>query len=89
MDLSLIDTSALSEKEQMQLAPFHQAYRPHSPCPPRKVLKVEGEGSYFKKEKTLELIKHQASMMDKMYYTFLESVTRDEFGNIIDSPIDG
>ena len=84
MDLSLIDTSALSEKEQMQLAPFYVCYRPHSPIPPRKVLKVEGEGTYFPKVDTLKEVKEQASMMDRMFYTFLESVTRDENGNIVD-----
>ncbi len=89
MDLSKLNVSELSEREQMMLAPFYVCYRPHTAIPPRKVLKVEGEGSYFKKEKTLDLVKYQASMMDKMYYTFLESVTRDEFGNIIDSPLDG
>ena len=68
----------------MQLAPFYIAYHPHSPIPPRKVLKVEGEGTYFPKVNTLDEVKRQASMMDKMYYTFLETVTRDEFGNIVD-----
>ena len=29
IDLSLLDTSAMSEKEQMQLAPFHQCYKAH------------------------------------------------------------
>jgi len=47
-------------------------------------LKVEGEGTYFKKVNTLQEIKHQARMMDIMYYHFLETVTRDENGNIID-----
>ena len=86
MDLSLIDTSALSEVEQMQLAPFYLAYRPHSAIPSRKVLKVEGEGTYFPKVDTLKEVKEQASMMDRMYYSFLESVTRDEDGNIVDDP---
>lgn len=84
MDLSTIDTSALSQKEQMQLAPFYLAYAPHSDIPSRKVLKVEGEGTYFPKVDTLAEVKHQAKMLDKMYYTFLESCTRDENGNICD-----
>ena len=84
MDLFKLNVSELSEKEQMQLAPFHQAYRPHEPIPPRKVLKVEGEGTYFPKVNTLDEVKRQASMMDKMYYDFLLTVTRDEFGNVCD-----
>ena len=88
MDLSLIDTSALSEVEQMQLAPFYLAYAPHSPIPGRAVLKVEGEGTYFPQVDTLAEVKHQARMLDKMYYHFLETVTRDEHGNIIDEEVE-
>ena len=68
----------------MQLALFHQAYRPHTAIPSRAVLKVEGEGPYFPKVDTLKEVKSQAKMMDIMYYSFLESVTRDENGNICD-----
>ena len=88
MDLFTIDTSKLSEREQMQLAVFHQAYRPHSTIPTRAVCKVEGEGTYFPKVDTLKEVKEQASMMDRMYYGFLETVTRDEFGNIVDDKED-
>ena len=79
MDLRLVDTSALSELEQMQLAPFYLAYHPHGPIPSRAVLKVEGEGTYFPShnEKTMDLIKEQARMMDRMYYGFIETTTRD------------
>ena len=86
MDLSLIDTSTLSEKEQMQLAPFYVCYRPHTAIPSRAVCKAEGEGTYFPKVDTLAEVKAQASLMDQFYYKFLESTTRDEFGNIIDDP---
>ena len=84
MDLSLVDTSVLSEKEQAQLAPFYLAYKPHGPIPTRKVLKVEGNGGYFHEVNTIKEIKSQAKMLDSMYYTWLETVTRDENGDIVD-----
>ena len=84
MDLRLVDTSSLDEKTQMQLAVFYDAWRPHNAIPSRKVLKVEGKGSYFSESNTIQKIKHQASMMDQMYYSFLQTVTRDEKGNIKD-----
>ena len=84
LDLSTIDTSTLTEREQMMIAPFYVCYRPHTAIPTRKVLKVEGEGTYFPKVNTLDEVKSQAKMLDKMYYHFLESVTRDENGNIVD-----
>ena len=84
MDLSTIDTSQLSEREQMQLAPFYLAYAPHDDIPSRAVCKVEGEGTYFPKVNTLEEVKKQANMLDRMYYGFLETVTRDEFGKVCD-----
>ena len=76
----------MSTKLQMQLAPFYLAYAPHGEIVPRKVLKVEGEGGYFKSEKAMDLVKRQASMLDKMYYSFIENVYRDEKGNIADLP---
>ena len=84
MDLFTVDTNTLSEREQMQLAIFHQAYRPHEEIPSRAVCKVEGEGTYFPKVDTLAEVKHQARMLDKCYYYFLETVTRDEFGKVCD-----
>ena len=84
IDLSTLDTSEMSTKLQMQLAPFYLAYKSHGEIVPRKVLKVEGEGGYFKSEKAMDMVIRQASMIDKMYYKFLETVTRDEDGNIID-----
>ena len=86
MDLSLINTSELSQREQMQLAPFHAAYKPHGTIPSRAVLKAEGNGGYFAEHNTIEEIKEQARFLDSYYYRFLETVTRDEFGNIIDTP---
>ena len=86
IDLSELDTSAMSTKLQMQLAPFYLAYKPHGEIVPRKVLKVEGEGGYFKSEKAMDMIHRQASMIDKMYYKFIETVYRDENGNICDEP---
>ena len=84
MNLSELDLSTLSDKEKIQLFPFYDAWRPFPVIvPTRKELKHEGSG-YFMKTKTLDEIKHQASMMDQMYYTFLENVTRDENGNIVD-----
>ena len=88
MDLFTVDTSQLSEREQMQLAIFHQAYRPHDAIPSRAVCKVEGEGTYFPQVDTLKEVKEQASMMDRMYYGFLETVTRDEFGKVCDAKED-
>ena len=86
MNLYELDTSVLSEREQMQLAPFYLAYAPHSPIPSRAVLKVEGEGTYFPKVDTIAEVKEQASNMERMYYNFLATVTRDEDGNIVDVP---
>ena len=86
MDLYSVDVSTLTEREQMQLAVFHQAYRPHTAIPSRAVLKAEGNGGYFAEHNTLDEIKEQASCMDAMYYGFLQTVTRDEFGNICDDP---
>ncbi len=88
MDLSRIDTASLTEREQIMLAPFYLAYKPHSPIPSRAVLKIEGEGTYFpsQNEKTMDLIKEQAKRLDSLYYDFLATVTRDEQGNITDLP---
>ena len=88
MDLSLIDTASLTEREQIQLAPFYLAYKPHSSIPSRAVLKIEGEGTYFpsQNEKTMDLIKEQAKRLDSLYYDFLATVTRDENGNVCDDP---
>ncbi len=88
IDLSLLDTSEMSEKLQMQLAPFHACYKPHGEIVPRSVLKVEGEGSYFKSERAMDMVVRQASMLDKMYYKFIETVYRDEEGNVCDAPED-
>ena len=87
MNLFEVDIETLTELEQMQLAEFRDAYRPHSPIPTRKVLKVEGEGTYFPKVNTLDEIKEQVSVMDTMYYYFLETVTRDANGNIMDDVV--
>ena len=84
IDLSTLDTSEMSTKLQMQLAPFHAAYKSHGEIVPRKVLKVEGEGSYFKSEKAMDMVVRQASMVDKMYYGFIESSTRGEDGKVRD-----
>ena len=88
MDLSTLDTTQLSEREQIQLAPFYLAYKPHSPIPSRAVLKVEGEGTYFpsQNEKTLDLIKEQAKRLDSMFYDFLATAPRDSKGDICDLP---
>ena len=88
IDLSTLNTSEMSIKLQMQLAPFYLAYKPHGDIVPRKVLKVEGEGGYFKSERAMDMVVRQASMIDKMYYRFIETVTRDEDGNICDEPED-
>ncbi len=84
IDLSELDTSAMSTKLQMQLAPFYLAYAPHGEIVPRAVLRVEGEGSYFKSEKAMDLVKRQASMIDKIYYKFIESSTRGDDGKVRD-----
>ena len=84
IDLSTLDMSEMSESLQMKLAPFYLAYKPHGEIVPRKVLKVEGEGGYFESEKAMDMVHRQASMIDKMYYQFLETVSRDKDGNIID-----
>ena len=86
IDLSTLNTSEMSTKLQMQLAPFYLAYKPHGEIVPRKVLRVEGEGSYFKSEKAMDLIHRQASMIDKMYYRWLETVHRDDNGKVADLP---
>ena len=86
IDLSTLDTSEMSESLQMKLAPFHAAYKPHGEIVPRKVLRVEGEGCYFKSEKAMDLIHRQASGLDKLYYHFIETVYRDADGNIADLP---
>ncbi len=88
IDLSTLDTSEMSESLQMKLAPFHAAYKSHGEIVPRKVLKVEGEGGYFKSERAMDMVHRQASMIDKMYYKFIETVYRDEDGNICDAPED-
>ena len=72
----------------MQLAAFHQAYRPHSAIPSRAVLKMEGNGGYFADVNTIDEIRHQAQMMDVMYYDFIGDTTRDENGNIRDMNVD-
>ena len=69
---------------QRQLAPFIIAHRPHTTPPSRATCKVEGEGNYFPPVDTVDEIKEQASMLDRMYYSFLETVTRDSNGNFID-----
>ena len=84
IDLSLLDTSEMSEKLQMQLAPFHAAYKPHGEIVSRAVLRVEGEGSYFQSERAMDMVARQASMLDKMYYRFIETVNRDEEGEVAD-----
>ena len=84
IDLSTLDTSAMSTKLQMQLAPFHAAYKPHGDIVPRKVLKVEGEGGYFKSERAMDMVHRQASMIDKMYYGFIGDTTRGDDGKVRD-----
>ena len=85
MNLSQVDLSTLSEKEQAQLFPFYSAYtRPYPILLTRKDLKVEGEGGYFRKTNTLDEIKHQAKMLDTMYFTWLQTVERDSNGDIVD-----
>jgi hypothetical protein len=84
LNLFEIDLSSLSEKEQIQLSVFRAAYSPHGSIPTRAELKAEGRGGYFTETNTLKEIKHQARMLDIMYYDFLEKVERDENGNIPD-----
>ena len=74
---------------QRVLHPFIIAHRPHSPIPPRAVLKVEGEGPYFPDHgRAIDEIKEQARNLDAMYYDWLATVTRDEKGNVVDDPAD-
>ena len=84
IDLSLLDTSEMSEKLQMQLAPFHAAYRAHGEIVSRAVLRVEGEGSYFKSERAMDLIIRQSSILNQMYYGFIGDTTRDDEGKVCD-----
>ena len=88
VDLSLLDTSAMSEKEQMQLAPFHQCYRPHERAYTWRELREMGCVPVPKVEPTMELIKRQASFLEQSFYMFLESAPRDKNGNICDAPED-
>ena len=88
MDLYSIDVSMLTEVQQMQLAALRAAYAPHSPVPPRAVLKVEGNGGYFAEHNTIAEIRAQAAMMDVMYYDFIGDTTRDENGIIRDMNAD-
>ena len=85
MNLHNINYSELPESTQVQLFPFYDAWRPHSAIPSRTECKLMGEGAYFPDHgKALDEIKEQARMLDTMYYGFLETVTRDEHGNICD-----
>jgi hypothetical protein len=84
IDLSTLDTSEMSTKLQMQLAPFYLAYKPHGDIVSRKVLKVEGEGSYFKSEKAMDLVIRQSSILNQMRYKFIECSTRDDDGKVRD-----
>ena len=86
IDLSLLDTSAMSEKEQMQLAPFHQCYREHERAYTWRELRAMGCEPVPKEEPTMELIKRQASFLEQSFYAFLESVPRDEKGRVMDLP---
>ena len=72
----------------MQLAPFHACYRPHDRAYTWRELRDLGCEPVAKEEPTMELIKRQASFLERSYYMFLESVSRDEKGNICDEPKD-
>ena len=85
MNLYNIDITTLTQQEQCQLFAFRDAWRPHTAIPTRAECKIMGEGAYFPDHgKALDEIKEQARMLDTMYYGFLETVTRDEYGNICD-----
>ena len=86
MNLYDVDLNTLTEREQCQLFAFRDAWRPFTPTPSRAELKVTGRGSYFSNHKALDEIKEQARTLDCLYYGFLETVTRDEHGNVMDDP---
>ena len=86
MNLHNLDTKQLTEREQQQLFPFYDAWRPFTPIPTRAECKAAGKGNYFPKVSTLDEVKEQARTLDCMFYGFLETVTRDEFGNVMDDP---
>ena len=73
----------------MALAPFHAAYRPHERAYSWRELRAMGCEPVAAPEPALEEIKRQASFLVSFYYGFLETVTRDEFGNITDEPENG
>ena len=85
MNLYQVDLSTLTQSEQFKLAEFRRAYAPHTPAPTRKFLKRE-ENGYFSNINTIQEIKEQTKTLDVMYFNFLETVTRDDKGNICDSP---
>ena len=72
----------------MQLAEFYLCYRQHEPPQTWRQLQAMGLTKVPDPEPALDEIVRQAKFLDRHYFQFLQSVTRDEAGNICDDVAD-